>query len=56
MALLKAWRQISLMHSGVELTFHDLRKVSITWLYAMDIPLEIATEIARAPHTHNFLG
>ena len=43
--LLKAWRQISLKHTGVELTFHDLRKVSITWLYAMGIPLEIATTL-----------
>ncbi len=43
--LLKAWRQISAKHTGVELTFHDLRKVAITWLYAMNIPLEIATSI-----------
>lgn len=39
----KAWRVIAKKHTGADLTFHDLRKVSITWLYAMDIPLEIAT-------------
>ncbi len=43
--LLQAWRQVSAKHIGTELTFHDLRKVSITWLYAMGIPLEIATSM-----------
>ncbi len=43
--LLKSWRAISKKHTGAELTFHDLRKVSITWLYAMNIPLEIATTL-----------
>lgn len=43
--LSKAWQKISLKHTGVALTFHDMRKVSITWLYAMEIPLEIATSI-----------
>lgn len=43
--ILKAWKVISKKHTGTELEFHDLRKVSITWLYAMNIPLEIATSM-----------
>jgi integrase len=44
-ALSKAWKKTSKKHTGAELTFHDLRKVSITWLYTMGIPLEIATTL-----------
>ncbi len=44
-AFSKVWHKISAKHTGAELTFHDLRKVSITWLYAMGIPLEIATTL-----------
>lgn len=44
--LSKAWQEIAFRHTGVpDLIFHDLRKVSITYLYAMEIPLEIATSI-----------
>lgn len=41
----RAWKIISKKHTGIELEFHDMRKVSITWLFAMNIPLEIATSI-----------
>ena len=44
-ALSKLWRKVSAKHIGTELTFHDLRKVSITWLYTMNIPIEIATTL-----------
>ena len=44
--LSKSWKEIAEEHTGIEdLSFHDLRKVSITYLYAMEIPLEIATSI-----------
>ena len=40
-----SWREITKKHVGVELIFHDLRSVSITWLYVMGVPLEIATSL-----------
>lgn len=30
---------------GVKMHFHDLRKISVTWYYALGVPLEIATMI-----------
>ena len=36
---------LSEKHTGVRLTPHDLRKVSITWLFVMGVPLELAVMI-----------
>ena len=36
---------ISEKHTGVRLVPHDLRKVSITWLFVMGVPLELAVMI-----------
>jgi integrase len=36
---------LSEKHIGVRLTPHDLRKVSITWLFVMGVPLELAVMI-----------
>ena len=41
--VLKEWRNITEQIIGVGMTLHDLRKVSITWLYICGVPLEIAT-------------
>ena len=41
----KAVKEESLKHIGVEFVPHDLRKVSITWLYVMGVPLELAVMI-----------
>jgi hypothetical protein len=40
-----AWGEATQKHVGVRMTPHDCRKVTITWFYAMDIPLERAVEI-----------
>lgn len=37
------FKQITTKIFGRNLTLHDLRKVSITWLYVLGVPLEIAT-------------
>ena len=41
----KAVKEESLKHIGIEMVPHDLRKVSITWLYVMGVPLELAVMI-----------
>ena len=41
----KAVKAESLKHIGVELVPHDLRKISITWLFVMGVPLELAVMI-----------
>jgi hypothetical protein len=41
----KAVKEESLKHIGVELVPHDLRKISITWLFVMGVPLELAVMI-----------
>lgn len=41
----KSWRAITEKIVGVGMTLHDLRKVGITWLYVMGLPLEIATSL-----------
>ena len=38
-----AWRSITEQIVGIPMSLHDLRKVSLTWLWALGIPLEIAT-------------
>jgi len=38
-----AWNKVTEKHLGMYFKLHDLRKVSITWLYVMEVPLEIAT-------------
>lgn len=43
--LISVWKEITKKVIGVELDLHDLRKVSITWLWVMKIPLEIAVDI-----------
>ena len=43
--LRKVWGEATRKHVGVRMTPHDCRKVTITWFYAMDIPLERAVEI-----------
>ncbi len=40
-----SWIAVTKKHIGIELTFHDLRSVSITWLFVMGVPLEIATNL-----------
>lgn len=37
------WGVMTKKAFGVKMTFHDMRKISITWYYALGIPLEIAT-------------
>lgn len=44
----KAFKEACVKHDLPPLNLHDLRKVSITWLYAIGIPLEIAIEINKA--------
>ena len=41
----KAWDDATEKHLGRKYKLHDTRKFGITWLYAMDIPLERAVEI-----------
>jgi len=41
----KAVKEESLKHIGVEMVPHDLRKISITWLFVMGVPLELAVMI-----------
>jgi len=41
----RAVKEESLKHIGVEFLPHDLRKVSITWLFVMGVPLELAVMI-----------
>lgn len=43
--LRKVVGDLSEKHTGVRLTPHDLRKVSITWLFVMGVPLELAVMI-----------
>lgn len=43
--VLKTWQKITKEIIGTPLRLHDLRKVSITWLWCMRIPLEIGTDI-----------
>jgi hypothetical protein len=42
---LSEWSEVSTKNVGISLLLHDLRKVSITWLFVMGVPLEIATEL-----------
>jgi DNA-binding Lrp family transcriptional regulator len=37
----KTWKRITKKIIGRELILHDLRKISITWLYCMGIPLDV---------------
>lgn len=39
------WADLTEKHVGVRMVPHDLRSVTITWFYAMDIPLERAVDI-----------
>jgi len=54
----EAWGDVTEKHVGKRHTLHDIRKFGITWLYAMDIPLERAVEInagwkdLNTPKTH----
>jgi hypothetical protein len=41
----KEWKIITTQIIGRPLTLHDLRKVSLTWLYSLGVPLEIATQM-----------
>jgi len=41
----KAWKAATLEAGLPELRLHDLRKIGLTWLWAMGIPLEIATTL-----------
>lgn len=41
--LRKKWKEITEKHLGKYYKLHDMRKVSVTWLYVMEVPLEIAT-------------
>lgn len=43
--LLKAWGDITERRLGTRLILHDLRKISLTWLYTMGVPLEVATQL-----------
>lgn len=38
-----AWGDISEETLGFRLNLHDCRKISLTWLYVMGVPLEVAT-------------
>jgi hypothetical protein len=38
-------KECSLRHIGVEMVPHDMRKISITWLFVMGVPLELAVMI-----------
>lgn len=43
--LRKVWGDITEEVIGRRLILHDLRKVSLTWLYVMGVPLEVATQL-----------
>lgn len=43
--MIKIWRESCEKAGLPPLSFHDLRKVGITWLYVLGIPLEIGTDI-----------
>jgi hypothetical protein len=43
--LSKAWGEATRKHIGKSLKLHDIRKVALTWLWIMDIPLEVATTL-----------
>lgn len=41
-----AWTEVTTDHEGLRpLHLHDLRKISVTWLWAMGVDLSIATEL-----------
>ena len=42
---IKTLRRVSEEVLGRELILHDLRKISLTWLYVMGVPLEVAVNI-----------
>lgn len=42
---IKAWRKVTKRIIGRELILHDLRKISLTWLYTMGVPVEVAVNI-----------
>jgi integrase len=44
-AVSKRWGEATKNILGQKLILHDLRKISITWYYALGVPLEIATEL-----------
>lgn len=41
----KMVKELTLKHTGVEMIPHDIRKVSVSWLYIMGVPLELAVMI-----------
>lgn len=41
----RAMKKMSKEHLGLKMTPHDMRKISITWLYVMGVPLELAVMI-----------
>jgi len=43
--LRKTWGDCCLRAGLPELILHDMRKIGITWLYTLGIPLEVATDI-----------
>lgn len=43
--LIDTWGDVTEEIMGVRLILHDLRKISLTWLYVMGVPLEVATQL-----------
>lgn len=43
--LIKIWRKLTEKKIGVNMSFHDLRKVGITWFYVLGIPLEVGSNL-----------
>lgn len=43
--LLKAWGDATEKVLDTRLILHDTRKISLTWLYVMGVPLEVATQL-----------
>lgn len=41
----KAWTRITKEEFGRGQTLHDMRKISLTWLYCMGVPLEVAANM-----------
>ena len=41
----KVWRAVTKEIIGRELILHDLRKISLTWLYTMGVPVEVAVNL-----------
>ncbi|RLI34250.1 hypothetical protein DRO53_04005 [Candidatus Bathyarchaeota archaeon] len=39
------WKRITQEEIGVALNLHDMRKIGLTWMYVLGVPLEIATEL-----------